>query len=98
VVRLPNFSHGVAGIATALALAGARFSRPDLVTAATRGAAHLLSIGSFVGGGYVVPQRIPPGEELVMHGWCHGGSGTSLLYVALDRAGVAEVAGAAPLE
>lgn len=94
VVRLPNFSHGVAGIATALAVAGLRFSRPDLVAAAVRGASHLLSLGD----GYVVPHRIPPGEQAVAHGWCHGGSGTSLLYVALDRAGVSSVAGAAPLE
>jgi lantibiotic modifying enzyme len=94
VVRMPNFSHGVAGIASALAVAGPRFSRPDLVRAATRGAAHLLSLGD----GYVVPQRIPAGEQAVAHGWCHGGSGTSLLYLALDRAGVASVAGEAPLE
>ncbi|MFC4855594.1 lanthionine synthetase LanC family protein [Actinophytocola glycyrrhizae] len=93
-VRLPNFSHGVAGIAAALAVAGARFDRRDLVTAATRGASHLLSLGD----GYVVPRRIPPGDEPVAHGWCHGGSGTSLLYLALARAGVAEVAGAAPME
>jgi lantibiotic modifying enzyme len=93
-VRLPNFSHGVAGISAALAVAGLRFSRPDLVETATRGAAHLLSLGD----GYVVPQRIPPGEQPVAHGWCHGGSGTSLLYLALDRAGVASVASAAPLE
>ncbi len=93
-VRLPNFSHGVSGISAALAVAGLRFDRPGLVSAATRGAAHLLSLGD----GYVVPQRIPPGEQPVAHGWCHGGAGTSLLYVALDRAGVASVAGAAPLE
>ena len=93
-VRLPNFSHGVAGIAAALAVAGARFSRPELVTAAVNGAAHLLSLGD----GYTVPHRIPPGEQPVAHGWCHGGAGTSLLYLALARAGVASVAGAAPLE
>lgn len=98
VVRLPNFSHGVAGIATALAVAGVRFSRPELVRAATRGAAHLLSLGSGADGGFVVPQRVPAGEEPLAHGWCHGGSGTSLLFLALDRAGVAEVGGAAPLE
>ncbi|MGB3440332.1 MAG: lanthionine synthetase LanC family protein [Actinophytocola sp.] len=93
-VWMPNFSHGVAGISAALAVAGARFARPELVTAATRGAAHLLSLGD----GFVVPQRIPAGEEPIAHGWCHGGSGTSLLYLALDRAGVAEVAGRPPLE
>ncbi len=93
VVWLPNFSHGVAGIATALALAGSRFDRADLVTAATRGAEHLLSLGD----GYTVPRRIPEADEPVAHGWCHGGSGTSLLYLALDRAGVASVAGEPPL-
>lgn len=93
-VRMPNFSHGVAGISAALAVAGARFDRPDLVTAAVRGASHVLSLGD----GSTVPQRIPPAEEPVAHGWCHGGSGTSLMYLALDRAGVASVGGAAPLE
>jgi hypothetical protein len=94
LVRLPNFSHGIAGIASALAVAGIRFARPALVAAATRGAEHLLSLGD----GYVVPQRIPPGEEPVSHGWCHGGAGTSLLYRALERAGVASVAGEPPRE
>jgi lanthionine synthetase-like protein len=95
-VWLPNFSHGVAGIASALAVAGVRFDRPELVTSAARGAAHLVSLGTVDGDGFVVPQRIPPGEEPVSHGWCHGGSGTSLLFRALELAGVAEVAGAAP--
>jgi lantibiotic modifying enzyme len=93
MVWLPNFSHGVAGIASALAVAGARFDRPELVTAATRGAEHLLSLGD----GYTVPRRIPETDEPVAHGWCHGGSGTSLLYVALDHAGVASVAGEPPM-
>lgn len=95
-VWLPNFSHGVAGIASALAAAGVRFDRPELVAAATRGAAHLVSLGTVDGDGFVVPHRIPPGEQPLAHGWCHGGSGTSLLFSALERAGVAEVAGAAP--
>ncbi|GAB1509489.1 lanthionine synthetase LanC family protein [Actinophytocola sp. KF-1] len=93
MVWLPNFSHGVAGIASALAVAGVRFDRPDLVTAATRGAEHLLSLGD----GYTVPRRIPEVGEPVAHGWCHGGTGTSLLYVALERAGVTSVAGEPPL-
>lgn len=93
MVWLPNFSHGVAGIATALAVAGQRFARPELVTAAARGAAHLVSLGD----GYVVPRRIPEKDEPVSHGWCHGGTGTSLLYLALERAGVSSLAGEAPL-
>jgi lantibiotic modifying enzyme len=92
-VWLPNFSHGVAGIATALAVAGHRFARPELVTAAARGAAHLVSLGD----GHVVPQRIPEKDEPIAHGWCHGGSGTSLLYLALARAGVSSLAGEPPL-
>jgi len=98
--RMPNFSHGVAGVATTLALAGAEFDRPDLVDAAARGAAHLVAVGTRNGAGFTVPRHIPhegiDADEFT-HNWCHGGAGTSLLFLALDRAGVATVAGDAPL-
>ncbi|MET9634536.1 lanthionine synthetase LanC family protein [Lentzea sp. NPDC006480] len=94
--EIPNFSHGLSGIATALALAGAEFARPDLVEAATAGASHLVAISDQSDGGFRAPLRIPPLEELepFSYGWCHGPAGTSLLWPALERAGVREVAGA----
>lgn len=94
-VEMPNFSHGVSGIATALALAGAEFDRPELTATAARGAEHLVSLGTTDGESLTVPRV--RGQEDVTHNWCHGGAGTSLLFLALHRAGVADVAGTAPL-
>ncbi|SER81646.1 lanthionine synthetase LanC family protein [Lentzea albida] len=93
--ELPNFSHGLAGVATALALAGAEFGRPDLVEAATAGAEHLVVLGDRSDGGLRLRTRIPQIEEVdeFSYGWCHGPTGTSLLWPALGRAGVPEVAG-----
>ncbi|WP_285634165.1 lanthionine synthetase LanC family protein [Lentzea sp. NBRC 102530] len=93
--EFPNFSHGLAGVATALALGGAEFGRADLVTAAAAGAEHLVSLGDTSDGGFRVPVRIPaiPEVEGFSYGWCHGPTGTSLLWPALRHAGVSEVAG-----
>lgn len=100
-VALPNFSHGVAGVATALALAGAELDRPDLTHAAVLGAEHLVTLGATDGESFVVPRRIPPKEDSdedeVTYNWCHGPAGTSLLFLALHHAGVENVAGVAPL-
>jgi len=94
-VRMPNFSHGLAGIATALALAGLDLDRPDMVDAAARGANRLASLGDRSAGGFIVPRRIPPkeGEDDITYTWCHGPTGTSMLYPALAAAGVSTVAG-----
>jgi lantibiotic modifying enzyme len=100
VVEMPNFSHGLAGIAAALALAGAELERPDLVAAASSGAEHLVSLGDTRGQGFVVPRSIPSGsddEDEVTYTWCHGPAGTSLLFLALHRAGVFDVACQTPL-
>jgi hypothetical protein len=94
--RGPNYSHGTAGIATALAIAGAALNRPDFVDAAIQGARHLLAVGSLENEGFIVPHTIPPSTrdvEPVTYTWCHGPAGTSLLFAALSHAGVAEVAG-----
>lgn len=94
--RGPNYSHGTAGIATALAVAGHALGRDDLVGCAAAGAAHLLTLGSLDDDGFVVPHTIPPSRrevEPVTHTWCHGPSGTSHLFPALALAGVAEVSG-----
>lgn len=94
--RAPNYSHGTAGVASALAVAGAALGRKDFVEAAVQGAQHVLSVGSLDEGGFVVPHTIPPSKrevEPVTYTWCHGPAGTSHLFSALGHAGVAEVSG-----
>jgi hypothetical protein len=95
---MPNWSHGLAGIAGALAVAGTELGRPDLVAAARSGAEHLVSLADTRDGGFVVPMTIPgrPGEEEATYTWCHGPTGTSLLFAALTEAGVDDVAGTPP--
>ncbi|MDI5976088.1 lanthionine synthetase LanC family protein [Amycolatopsis magusensis] len=97
--EMPNFSHGLAGIAATLALAGSELDRPDLTGAAALGAEHLVTLGRTDGGGFVVPRTIPsrPGQDVYTYNWCHGSAGTSLLFLALDLAGVEDVAGEPPL-
>jgi hypothetical protein len=92
----PNFSHGTAGVASALAIAGQVLSRDDFIAAARDGARHLLSVGSLDGGGFIVPHTLPYSTrdvEPVTYTWCHGPAGTSLLFAALRRVGVDEVDG-----
>jgi Lanthionine synthetase C-like protein len=92
--RGPNYSHGTAGVATALAVAGHRLGRDDLVAAAVLGARHLLAVGSLDDGGFVVPHTIPPSTrdvEPVTYTWCHGPTGTSHLFSALHLAGVTSI-------
>lgn len=92
----PNFSHGTAGVASALALAGRALGRADFVDAARLGGEHLVSIADLDGGGFVVPHTIPPSErevEPVTYNWCHGPAGTSQVFPALALAGVRQVGG-----
>ncbi|RYC07294.1 hypothetical protein EUA94_15260 [Nocardioides zhouii] len=93
--EMPNWSHGLAGIAAALAVAGTELGRPDLVEAARSGAEHLVTLGDTAQGGFVVPHVIPDqaGVDHVTFTWCHGPTGTSLLFTALEHAGVDDVAG-----
>jgi lantibiotic modifying enzyme len=94
--RMPNYSHGTAGVATSLAVAGAALGRDDFVTAARHGAQHLLAVGSLADGGFVVPHTLPRSSwpvDPVTYTWCHGPAGTSYLFAALAHAGVDTVAG-----
>ncbi|MBL1082456.1 lanthionine synthetase [Streptomyces actinomycinicus] len=94
--RSPNYSHGTAGVAAALAVTGAALGREDFVEAAVQGARHVLSVGSLADGGFTVPHTIPPSTrdvEPVTYTWCHGPAGTSHLFTALSHAGVSEVSG-----
>jgi hypothetical protein len=92
----PNLSHGTAGVAAALAVAGHVLSRADFVDAARQGAEHLLDMASLDDGGFIVEHTIPRSQrevEPVTYNWCHGPAGTSQLFPALARAGVERVGG-----
>jgi len=82
---LPGFSHGTAGNAYALAAAGRRLDRPDLIAVATRGAETLLALGH-TPDGWALPLTIPPRPNgpTVNFGWCHGPAGTARLFLMLD--------------
>ncbi|MEP7089160.1 MAG: lanthionine synthetase LanC family protein [Nocardioidaceae bacterium] len=97
-VQMPNWSHGQAGIAAALTAAGMVLDRSDLLGLASSGAEHLLTLADTSDGGLRLPHRIPglPDLDTFTYSWCHGPTGTSLLFAALDRAGVPVVGGATP--
>ncbi|GAA5156584.1 hypothetical protein GCM10023340_44850 [Nocardioides marinquilinus] len=96
--EMPNWSHGLAGIAAAVALAGGELDRPDLLALGRAGAEQLVALGTHDDAGFRVPRQVPPVDSVVTFawGWCHGPSGTSSLFAALDHLGVEEVAGTAP--
>jgi lantibiotic modifying enzyme len=98
--QMPNWSHGLAGVAGSLAAAGVALDRPELVEAARLGAEHLVTLGDTSDGGLRVPHIIPGNEDIetFTYSWCHGPAGTSLLFAALDRAGVPAVAGRTPYD
>ena len=98
--QMPNWSHGLAGIAGSLAAAGLELGRPDLVDTARLGAEHLVTLADTSDGGMRLPHVIPDQEDLdtYTYNWCHGPAGTSLLFAALDRAGVPAVAGRTPYD
>ena len=78
--RMPNYSHGTAGVAAALAVAGAALDRADFVAAARQGAQHLLAVGSLDSCGFTIPHTLPYSSrdvEPVTYTWCHGPAGTS---------------------
>ena len=81
----PGFSHGTAGVAYALAAAGRRLDRPDLIAVAARGAEALLALGH-TPQGWALPLVIPrqPHRPAVNYGWCHGPTGTVRLFLILD--------------
>jgi lantibiotic modifying enzyme len=92
----PNYSHGTAGVATALAIAGYALDREDFLSAARQGAQHLLAVGSLDAHGFVAPHTLPYSQrevEPVTYSWCHGPTGTSHLFAALAFAGVEQVGG-----
>jgi len=98
--QMPNLSHGVAGISAALAVAGSELDRADLTAAGLSGAEHLVSLGDVSAQGFVVPRYLPRDyndQDEITYSWCHGATGTSLLFLALENAGVSQLAGRSSL-
>ncbi|NUR05640.1 MAG: hypothetical protein HOQ45_01360 [Nocardioidaceae bacterium] len=82
----PNFSHGTAGVAYALGMAGRVGDRPELIDVAVDGARTILTLGDHPTG-WAVPVLIPPRPERqsVAFGWCHGPTGTIRLFLLLNE-------------
>jgi len=87
--RMPNFSHGTAGVATFLARVGSD-AHGELAfrRAALEGARELIARADRSDGGFRVHHHRPGGEQLYYYGWCHGPAGTSQLFTELARTGL----------
>ena len=88
-IEMPNLSHGLAGIAAALAVAGAELDRPG----PGRGGPQRRRAPGLARGPHrrrasssraTCPRDLDDQDE-VTYTWCHGATGTSLLFLALDR-------------
>lgn len=83
--RMPNFSHGTAGIAYFLARLYEETGEERFLSAARAGADHLLSIADTEGDACRVYHHEPDGQGLYYLGWCHGPVGTARLFAVLHR-------------
>jgi lantibiotic modifying enzyme len=84
-VELPNFSHGTAGVAYALARLYEVTRERRFLDAAIAGASYLVSIARTAGGVCLVPHAFPDGAERYYLAYCHGPAGTSRLFHQLHR-------------
>lgn len=85
---MPNFSHGTAGIAYALATLHLETGRRELLDAALAGARYLQSVAVTEGDGCLIfhHENEPEGRNLHYLGWCHGPVGTVRLFYQLAKA------------
>lgn len=79
---MPNFSHGTAGIAFALAKLADATGQSRFLDAAVQGGRHLESIAD---DRCFIHHNSPDGQNLYYYGWCHGPVGTSRLWVLLHQ-------------
>ena len=84
--RMPNFSHGTAGIAYLLARTYEETKQRKYLDAALAGAKYLQAIAKTEGNVCLIPHNQPDGEDLFYLGWCHGPVGTARLWYQLWRA------------
>jgi lantibiotic modifying enzyme len=78
--ELPNFSHGTAGVAYALARLYEVTHEARFLDAAVAGAEYLVSIARTGGDVCLVPHALPDGAERYYLAYCHGPAGTSRLF------------------
>jgi lantibiotic modifying enzyme len=83
--RMPNFSHGTAGVAYALARLHAATGEKAFLDGAMAGARHLLAIGDRTSDGFRIYHHDGDGEDLFYLSWCHGPAGTARLFHQLAR-------------
>ena len=83
--RMPNFSHGTAGIAYSLARVYDETKDRKYLDAALAGAKYLQAIAKTEGNICLIPHNQPDGLDLFYLGWCHGPVGTTRLWYQLAR-------------
>jgi lantibiotic modifying enzyme len=84
--RMPNFSHGTAGVAYFLATVAERTNDGELLDVAAQGATYLRNVANkTANGGWRVFHSEPGNESLYYLSWCHGPAGTARLYERLGR-------------
>jgi len=82
--RMPNFSHGTAGVAAFLVELHRWTGVERYLEASLAGARSLASLArTQEAGGRLLPHHVPGGEDLFYLGWCHGPPGTVRLLTAL---------------
>jgi len=84
-VELPNFSHGTAGVAFALARLHEATGDRRYLDAALAGARHLVSLAHTDGDVCLIPHALPGGAERYYLGYCHGPAGTARLFHQLHK-------------
>lgn len=83
--ELPNFSHGTAGVAFALARLHEVTRDARYLDAALAGARYLLSLAYTAGDVCLIPHRLPAGAQRYYLGYCHGPAGTARLFHQLAK-------------
>ena len=83
--RMPNFSHGTAGVAYFLARLHEETGDERFLAAARAGARYLLDVADTHQDVCRIFHHEPEGEDLYYLGWCHGPVGTARLFHVLYR-------------
>lgn len=83
--NMPNFSHGTAGVAYALAVKFVGFQNEQYLEGALKGVEYLQSVADTSNGGYKVFYDNVIDPPLFYLGYCHGPIGTARLFIKLHQ-------------